>query len=161
MAIWFLPVIFDLWSEFRGHLLATERSNQKNNIIFELLGPKNLYFNIHHGKITNLNFDLWSEVRGHLVASDRSYKKKMSFLNSLAQKTYISIYIMVKRKTWILTFDQRSKVIFWSLRGQITTNDVIFEYLDPKILHFNMHHSKRIYLNFWPLIKGLRSFCGF
>ena len=51
---------------------------------------------------------------------------------------------MVKRKTWILTSDQRLKVIWWSLRGQIKKNDVIFEFLDPKNLYFNIHHGKKI-----------------
>ena len=36
--------------------------NEKNNVIFGFLGPKNLYFNIHHAKIVNSKSSLWSEV---------------------------------------------------------------------------------------------------
>ena len=70
-----MVINFDLWSKIKGHLVASERSDQKNDVIFEFLDPKNLYFNIHHGKKKDLDFDLWSEVKGHLVASERSYQK--------------------------------------------------------------------------------------
>ena len=54
--------IFNLWSEVRGQLVASERSNKKNSAIFELLDPKNLCFNIHHDKIMALDF--WPLIRG-------------------------------------------------------------------------------------------------
>ena len=85
--------------------------------------------------------------RGHI-------SKTMSYLNFLTQKTYISIYIMAKRWHWI--FDLWSEV-----RGHLVAsdklyrkNDVIFEFLDPKNLYFNIHHGKRMEFNFWPLIRG-------
>ena len=42
----------------RKSKVASDRSDQKNDVIFEFLDPKNLYFNIHHGKEIDLNFDL-------------------------------------------------------------------------------------------------------
>ena len=36
--------------------VASERSYQKNDVIFEFFDPKNLFFNIHHGKEIDLNF---------------------------------------------------------------------------------------------------------
>ena len=107
-----------------------------------------------------LSFDLQSEVRGQLVASERSNKKNDIIFGLLDQKTYIVIYIMVKWWIWIFNL--------WSeVKGQLVAsersnkkNSAIFELLDPKNLCFNIHHDKMMTLDFWPLIRGQRSFDG-
>ena len=37
-------------------------------------------------------------------------------------------------------------------------NNVIFGFLGPKNLYFNIHHVKLVNWKFWPLIGGQRSF---
>ena len=105
--------IFDLWSEVRGQLVASERSNKKNYAIFELLDPKNLCFNIHQDfeffTSDQRSEVIWWPLIGHI-------EKTMSFLNSLTQKTYISMYIMVKGCFSI--FDLWSEV-----RGHLVTSE--------------------------------------
>ena len=79
---------------------------------------------------------IWWPLRGQI-------KKTMSYLNSLTQKTYISIYIMVKRKTWILTSDQRSKVIWWPLRGHI-----------KKTMSYLNSLTQKTYISIYIMAKG-------
>ena len=148
---------FVLWSEVRGHLVTSTRSKFKNNVIFGFLGPKNLYFNIHHAKLANSKF--WPLIRGRrsevIWWPLRGQNEKiMSYLDSLAQKTYISIYIM--QNEWIQNFGLWSEV-----RGHLVTstrskwkNNVIFGSLDPRNLYFNIHHAKWVNSKFWPLIRG-------
>ena len=40
----------------RTHLVASERSYQKNDVILEFLDQKKLYFNKHLGKMMDLKF---------------------------------------------------------------------------------------------------------
>ena len=94
---------------------------------------------------------IWWPLRGQ-------NEKIMSYLDSLAQKTYISIYIM--QNEWIQNFGLWSEV-----RGHLVTstrskwkNIVIFGFLGPKNLYFNIHHVKLVNSKFWPLIRGQRSF---
>ena len=45
-----------LTSDMRTHLVASERSYQKNDVILEFLDQKKLYFNKHLGKMMDLKF---------------------------------------------------------------------------------------------------------
>ena len=53
----------------------------------------------------------------------------------------------------------------FDLRGHLVTskmskwkNNVIFGFLGPINLHFNIYHAKFMNSKFWPLIRGQRSF---
>ena len=110
---------FDLWSEVRGQLVASERSNQKNNIIFGILGPKNPYFNIHHGNM--MTFKYWPLIRGQRSIGglwEVKSKKWCHFWNPWPKKPIFQYTSPQNDEFEFLTSDQRSEVIWWPLRGQ-------------------------------------------
>ena len=119
---------FDLWSEVRGHLVTSMRSKWKNNVIFGFLGPKNLYFNIHHSKSVN------SKYRP-LIRCQRSFgdlykvkmKKKCHFCIPWPKKPIFQYTSCKVSELKILASDQRSEVIWWFLRGQ---NEKVMSFLD-------------------------------
>ena len=117
---------FDLWSEVRGQLVASERSNQKNNIIFGILGPKNPYFNIHHGNM--MTFKYWPLIRGQRSIGglwEVKSKKWCHFWNPWPKKPIFQYTSPQNDEFEFLTSDQRSEVIWWPLRGQ-NTNFMFF-----------------------------------
>ena len=146
---------FPLQKNMSNWILLTKK--YQIDVISKFLGPKNPYFNKHHGIRIYLNFYLWPAVRGHLVAFERSNWK--TYLNSLTPKTFISIYNKAKGWTWMFdTFLNRGHLVASERSNKKIPNDISFELLDLKILFFNIHHGKMMNLNVWSLFSGQKSF---
>ena len=102
--------------------------NENHNAIFELLGLKHIYFDIHHTEweilkktMPYLNppiFDVWhckSGIFGFWPLNRGCERwgewKTMPYLNSYAPKTYTLIYNMQNKEFCVLTSDWRSEVM--------------------------------------------------
>ena len=99
----------------------------KNNVIFGFLGPKNLYFNIHHVKLVNWKF--WPLIGGQRSFVDLfEVKMKKCHFWIPGPKKPIFQHTSCKVSDFkILTSDWRSEVICWPLWGQ---NEKIMSFLD-------------------------------
>ena len=90
----------------------------KNNVIFGFLGPKNLYFNIHHVKLVNWKF--WPLIGGQRSFVDLfEVKMKKCHFWIPGPKKPIFQHTSCKVSDFkILTSDWRSEVKWWPPRGQ-------------------------------------------
>ena len=123
--------------------MASERSNQKNYVIFEILGPKNLFFNIHHGKMMTLKF--WPLIRGQRSIGglwEVKSKKWCHFWNPWPKKPIFQYTSPQNDEFEFLTSDQRSEVNWWPLRGQI-----------KKIVPFLNSLTQKTYVSIYIMTK--------
>ena len=118
---------------------------KKSIKIFESFDPMFRYLSCYRSEI---------EVLTSVQRPEIKIKKQYHIWISWPKKPmfrYTSCYIILT-----LTSNQRPEVKKWPPRGQNEKNNAIFEFLDPKNLCLDIHHTTKVKFKRWPLIRGQR-----